>query len=632
MSELSPEQQKMLDEQKKNCIFCKLISGEIPAKKVYEDDKVIALLDINPISKGHTLIMPKEHYPIMALIPPDVFRQMFEVSKELCTAIKKAVLKTGTTTFIANGQVAGQMSPHFMFHIIPREEGDNLDKFSKTGKKEKLHDQPFFESMRNNINIMMNNHFKRNPADWHNASPESNQEINSQKFTKEQVINVIEQNPQIKEFIINTPEVLIEQAKTNDQLKKLFADVDIHEIIKHYNPNYVIPEPKKEEENTDNNNVNNTDTAIEDPTQSAIKAAKSLQKPKSVFQILEENEKLKNLILNEPELFKQKVKELPQLQEIFNIDELDEIIKQVKEKYADKINQEEQQPKEDKTLEPKIQEKEQPKVTEKPEETQKDIFQVLEENEKLKNLILNEPELFKQKVKELPQLQEIFNIDELDEIIKQVKEKYADKINQEQQQPKENKTLEPKIQEKEQPKVTQKPEKTQKDIFQVLEENEKLKNLILNEPELFKQKVKELPQLQEIFNIDELDEIIKQVNEKYKNQIEDEKEPLDLENVNTNNQEIIQTDSQESNTKKGYYEKNDSLENLVDKKKEETKKKSNSEIIEIINSNPKLKNLLLNDFENFKQKISQIPELNELFKGRDIQKIIDELKEAEDEL
>jgi hypothetical protein len=217
-------------------------------------------------------------------------------------------------------------------------------------------------------------------------------------------------------------------------------------------------------------------------------------------------------------------------------------------------------------------------------------------------------------------------------MIKQVKEKYADKINQEQQQPKENKTLEPKIQEKEQPKVTQKPEKTQKDIFQVLEENEKLKNLILNEPELFKQKVKELPQLQEIFNIDELDEIIKQVNEKYKNQIEDEKEPLDLENVNTNNQEIIQTDSQESNTKKGYYEKNDSLENLVDKKKEETKKKSNSEIIEIINSNPKLKNLLLNDFENFKQKISQIPELNELFKGRDIQKIIDELKEAEDEL
>ena len=66
--QLAPEIKKQLEEQKKQCIFCRLISGEIPnAKKVFEDDKTIALLDIYPALKGHTLFMLKEHYPFQCM-------------------------------------------------------------------------------------------------------------------------------------------------------------------------------------------------------------------------------------------------------------------------------------------------------------------------------------------------------------------------------------------------------------------------------------------------------------------------------------------------------------------------------------------------------------------------------------
>jgi galactose-1-phosphate uridylyltransferase len=68
MSEAEMSQEEMLEQQKANCIFCKIVKGEIPSKKVYEDDMMLAILDINPAVKGHILVLPKEHYPIMPLI------------------------------------------------------------------------------------------------------------------------------------------------------------------------------------------------------------------------------------------------------------------------------------------------------------------------------------------------------------------------------------------------------------------------------------------------------------------------------------------------------------------------------------------------------------------------------------
>ncbi|MBW3004147.1 HIT family protein [Candidatus Woesearchaeota archaeon] len=126
LKNMSPEE--LAEYQKQNCIFCQIIGGKIPAKKVYEDDKVIAILDINPASKGHMLVMPKEHYAIMPVVPQDVLGHLFVVAKKLSNSALKALKATGTTVFIANGGVAGQRAQHFMIHIIPRFEADGLFK------------------------------------------------------------------------------------------------------------------------------------------------------------------------------------------------------------------------------------------------------------------------------------------------------------------------------------------------------------------------------------------------------------------------------------------------------------------------------------------------------------------------
>ena len=121
---MSPEE--LQEFQKQQCIFCQLISGKIPSKKIYEDDKVIAILDINPAEKGHLLLMPKEHYAIMPQIPEKEISHLFKVSKLLSQSLLRSLKVAGTSIFIANGLAAGQRAQHFMIHVIPRSEGDNL--------------------------------------------------------------------------------------------------------------------------------------------------------------------------------------------------------------------------------------------------------------------------------------------------------------------------------------------------------------------------------------------------------------------------------------------------------------------------------------------------------------------------
>ena len=91
MVELTEEQQKQVEEQKKNCPFCQIIADKIPSKKVYEDDLVVALLDIHPAAKGHVLLLPKEHYPIAPLIPKETQQHMFKIAKAMTVSIIGAI-------------------------------------------------------------------------------------------------------------------------------------------------------------------------------------------------------------------------------------------------------------------------------------------------------------------------------------------------------------------------------------------------------------------------------------------------------------------------------------------------------------------------------------------------------------
>lgn len=104
-----------------NCIFCKIIKGEIPTEKIYEDDKVLAFLDINPVTYGHTLLIPKKHHAIMTDVPDELLGYCFTKAKELMLKIKKA-LKADYISI----SVSGVDIPHFHIHLIPRKFNDKL--------------------------------------------------------------------------------------------------------------------------------------------------------------------------------------------------------------------------------------------------------------------------------------------------------------------------------------------------------------------------------------------------------------------------------------------------------------------------------------------------------------------------
>jgi histidine triad (HIT) family protein len=102
-----------------DCIFCKIVKGEIPAYKVYEDDKVYAFLDINPLSKGHTLVLPKEHYVNVLDTPKELYGYMSEIVKKIAQKIEDEYEPEGILINQNNGRKAGQEIDHVHIHIKP---------------------------------------------------------------------------------------------------------------------------------------------------------------------------------------------------------------------------------------------------------------------------------------------------------------------------------------------------------------------------------------------------------------------------------------------------------------------------------------------------------------------------------
>ncbi len=107
-----------------DCIFCKIVRGEIPAHKVYEDEHVVAFLDIYPINPGHTLIVPKQHYERLEDVPEEVLAAMMRAAARLAPAILRATGAQGYNLVVNVGRVAGQEIMHVHLHVIPRREGD----------------------------------------------------------------------------------------------------------------------------------------------------------------------------------------------------------------------------------------------------------------------------------------------------------------------------------------------------------------------------------------------------------------------------------------------------------------------------------------------------------------------------
>lgn len=109
-----------------DCIFCKIVKGEIPAQKVYEDSSRLVFLDIAPMNYGHLLIIPKEHYKNFFETPDEVLADLIKLSKKMAKAMCKAL---GTDSFylrINTNKAAGQLVDHLHFHLIPRFIEDGL--------------------------------------------------------------------------------------------------------------------------------------------------------------------------------------------------------------------------------------------------------------------------------------------------------------------------------------------------------------------------------------------------------------------------------------------------------------------------------------------------------------------------
>lgn len=109
-----------------DCPFCRIVAGEIPAFKIHEDDRTLAMMDINPVADGHALVIAKAHAPDLYSIAAGDLSAVAAACQRVASAVHRAVEPSGINVLQANGPGAGQSVQHFHMHIVPRSEGDGL--------------------------------------------------------------------------------------------------------------------------------------------------------------------------------------------------------------------------------------------------------------------------------------------------------------------------------------------------------------------------------------------------------------------------------------------------------------------------------------------------------------------------
>lgn len=212
--ELTPEQQQMVEQQKAQCPFCQIIAGKIPSQKVYEDDLILAVLDINPAKPGHILVMPKEHYPIMPLMPPATFTHLFGKLRDISKRLREAMVASHSSIFIANGQAAGQQSSHFLVHVVPADSTPSHFTISSS--------QLAGEAVAKAGQLLSQN--------LPNLMSQRSSLFPLQHSEPSNLASYIDQNPEFKQMIIDKPEAVIAGIEENPSLKPLFEGVNVYEL------------------------------------------------------------------------------------------------------------------------------------------------------------------------------------------------------------------------------------------------------------------------------------------------------------------------------------------------------------------------------------------------------------------
>lgn len=135
-----------------DCLFCKILKGEIPCYKVYEDQEVLAFLDISQTTKGHTLVIPKKHYDSILYCPKDLLSKVMGVAQKIAQAEVLTLGAKGVNILTNAGEAAGQTVKHFHVHVIPRySEDDKIKLEFLSNKLEKINLPALAETISNNV-------------------------------------------------------------------------------------------------------------------------------------------------------------------------------------------------------------------------------------------------------------------------------------------------------------------------------------------------------------------------------------------------------------------------------------------------------------------------------------------------
>ena len=109
-----------------DCIFCRMVAGQIPVTKIYEDEVILAFLDIGPLSDGHTLVIPRQHFENLHDCPDELLGRLCSRLRKIARAVTVGMDSEGYNLLCNNGRAAGQLVGHLHFHIIPRNIGDGV--------------------------------------------------------------------------------------------------------------------------------------------------------------------------------------------------------------------------------------------------------------------------------------------------------------------------------------------------------------------------------------------------------------------------------------------------------------------------------------------------------------------------
>jgi len=134
-----------------DCIFCKIITKEIPAKILYEDDDSISFLDAFPVAKGHTLVIPKKHFTKIQDMPPDLNQKLFDSVHKMINKVD--ALEGSTLVAVHNGKESGQEVPHVHVHLIPRSKNDSAGPVHRMFKNKIDLSEQEIESLSNELKI-----------------------------------------------------------------------------------------------------------------------------------------------------------------------------------------------------------------------------------------------------------------------------------------------------------------------------------------------------------------------------------------------------------------------------------------------------------------------------------------------